>query len=58
MQGQGLVQPFLQTAGGRVVPVLQLAMERLEGRAGFVVLGTGVGALEALVLRPRVFLDT
>ena len=48
MQRQGLVQPFLQTAGGRLVPVLQLAMERLEGREGLVVRWTVVGTLEAL----------
>ena len=34
MQGEGLVQPFLQTAGRRLIAILQLAMERLEGGAG------------------------
>ena len=48
MQREGLVQPFRQTAGRRLVPVLQLAMECLERRAGLVVLGTVAGALEAL----------
>ena len=48
MQREGLVQPFRQTAGRRLVPVLQLAMECLERRAGLVVLGTVVGAREAL----------
>ena len=33
MQRQGLVEAFRQAAGRRLVPVLQLAMERLEGRA-------------------------
>ena len=34
MQRQGLVQPFRQTAGRRLVPVVQLALERRKGRAG------------------------
>ena len=33
MQGEGLRQPFLQTAGRRLIAILQLAMERLEGGA-------------------------
>ena len=36
MQRQGLVQPFRQTPGRRLVPVLQLAMERLERGEGLV----------------------
>ena len=46
MQRQGLVEAFRQAAGRRLVPVLQLAMERLKGRAGFVIFRTVVGALE------------
>ena len=47
VQGQGLVQALRQTAGGRLVPVVQLAVERSRaGRAsGYV--GTVVGSLEA-----------
>ena len=46
MQRQGLVQAFRQTAGRRLVPILQLMLERLEGGEGLVVLRTVVGALE------------
>ena len=48
MQRQGLVQAFRQTAGRRLVPILQLMLERLEGGEGLVVLRTVVGALETL----------
>ena len=48
MQRQGLGQPFRQTAGGGLVPVLQLAMERLERTQRLGVRRAGVGALEAL----------
>ena len=46
MQRQGLVQAFRQTAGRRLVPILQLMLERLAGGEGLVVLRTVVGALE------------
>ena len=36
MQRQGLVQAFRQTAGRRLVPILQLMLERLEGGEGLV----------------------
>ena len=39
MQRQGLVEAFRQTAGRRLVPILQLMLERLEGGEGLVVLG-------------------
>ena len=48
MQRQGLVEAFRQTAGRRLVPILQLMLERLEGGEGLVVLRTVVGALETL----------
>ena len=37
MQRQGLVEAFRQTAGRRLVPILQLMLERLEGGEGLVV---------------------
>ena len=40
VQRQGLVQALRQAAGRRLVPVLQLALERLEGRSSFLILGT------------------
>ena len=52
MQRQGLGQPFRQTAGGGLVPVLQLAMERLERTQRLGVRRAVVGALEALAMRP------
>ena len=42
MQRQGLVEAFRQTAGRRLVPILQLMLERLEGGEGLVVLRTVV----------------
>ena len=48
MQRQGLGQPFRQTAGGGLVPVLQLAMERLERTQRLGGRRAVVGALEAL----------
>ena len=47
VQGQGLVQALRQTAGGRLVPVVQLAVELLEGRQGLGVRRAVVGSLEA-----------
>ena len=46
------VQAFRQTAGRRLVPILQLMLERLEGGEGLVVLRTVVGALETLPPQP------
>ena len=54
MQRQGLVEAFRQTAGRRLVPILQLMLERLEGGEGLVVLRTVVGALETLPPRRKV----
>ena len=48
MQRQGFVQPFRQTAGRGLVPVLQLAVERLERTQRLGVRRAVVGALEAL----------
>ena len=42
MQRQGLVQAFRQTAGRRLVPILQLMLERLEGGESLVVFRTVV----------------
>ena len=44
VQGQGLVQALRQTAGGRLVPVVQLAVELLEGRQGLGVRRAVVGS--------------
>ena len=48
MQRQGLIQAFGEAAGRRLVPRVQLAVERLERTEGLVIVRTGVRALEAL----------
>ena len=48
MQRQGLVEAFRQTAGRRLVPVLQFMLERLPSVEGLVVRLTAIGALETL----------
>ena len=48
MERHGLIQAFRKAAGRRLVPLVQLAVERLERPDGLVIIRPVVRALEAL----------